>query len=66
MRAVQAADFSIDALAIKERPVPQARRGEILVRIATASLNYRDLAILSQKYIPNLLDLSRTQPGPLT
>ena len=54
MRAVEANDFSIDALAIAERPVPELRRGEILVRISAASLNYRDLAILSLKYMPNL------------
>ncbi len=54
MRAVEATDFSIDALAIAERPVPEVRRGEILVRIGAASLNYRDLAILAQRYMPNL------------
>lgn len=54
MRAVEAKDFSIDALGITERPVPEVRRGEILVKITTASLNYRDLAILAQKYMPAL------------
>ena len=52
MRAVEAADFSVDALSIAERPVPEVRRGEILVKISAASLNYRDLAILAQKYMP--------------
>jgi len=32
MRALEAKDFSIDALGIGRRPVPKARRGEILVR----------------------------------
>ena len=54
MRVVEAKDFSIDALAIAERPVPEVRRGEILVKISAASLNYRDLAILAQKYMPHL------------
>jgi NADPH:quinone reductase-like Zn-dependent oxidoreductase len=54
MRALQAKDFSIDALSLVERPVPSPRRGEILVRIKAASLNYRDLAILAQKYLPTL------------
>jgi NADPH:quinone reductase-like Zn-dependent oxidoreductase len=54
MRAVEAQDFSIDALKLVERPVPQPRRGEILVRLRAASLNYRDLAVLVQKYMPSL------------
>lgn len=54
MRAIEAGDFSIDALKLVERPVPKPRRGEILVRIRAASLNYRDLAVLVQKYLPNL------------
>ena len=54
MRALEAKDFSIDALKLAERPVPKPRRGEILVRIKAASLNYRDLAILAQKYLPTL------------
>lgn len=54
MRALEAKDFSIDALGLAERPVPKPRRGEILVRIKAASLNYRDLAILAQKYLPTL------------
>jgi NADPH:quinone reductase-like Zn-dependent oxidoreductase len=54
MRALQASDFSIDALSISDKPVPKPRRGEILVRIKAASLNYRDLAILVEKYLPNL------------
>ncbi|MCU0870661.1 MAG: NAD(P)-dependent alcohol dehydrogenase [Burkholderiales bacterium] len=54
MRALQATAFSIDSLALAERAVPAPRRGEILVRIRAASLNYRDLAILAQAYIPTL------------
>jgi NADPH:quinone reductase-like Zn-dependent oxidoreductase len=54
MRAVQADAFSIDALKLAQRPVPVARRGEILVRLRAASLNYRDLAVLTQGYMPTL------------
>jgi NADPH:quinone reductase-like Zn-dependent oxidoreductase len=54
MRAVEASGFSLDALHVVERPVPKPRRGEILVRIRAASLNYRDLAVLVQGYMPNL------------
>lgn len=54
MRALEAHDFSIDSLKLAQRPVPKPRRGEILVRIKAASLNYRDLAILTQKYMSAL------------
>ena len=54
MRALEATAFSIDALKLGERPVPTPRRGEILVRIRAASLNYRDLAVLMQNYLPTL------------
>ncbi|HWA12005.1 MAG TPA: NAD(P)-dependent alcohol dehydrogenase [Burkholderiales bacterium] len=54
MRAIEAHAFSIDGLKPGQRPVPKPRRGEILVRIKAASLNYRDLAILVQKYLPSL------------
>jgi len=54
MRVVEAQDFSIAALKVVERPVPQPRRGEILVRVRAASLNYRDLGILTEKYMPTL------------
>ena len=54
MRALEANAFSIDALAMVEKPVPRPRRGEILLKLNAASLNYRDLAILVEKYLPNL------------
>jgi NADPH:quinone reductase-like Zn-dependent oxidoreductase len=54
MRCIEAGDFSIDALKLGQRPVPKPRRGEVLVRIKAASLNYRDLAILVHKYLPAL------------
>jgi NADPH:quinone reductase-like Zn-dependent oxidoreductase len=54
MRALEAQDFSLDRLRLAERPLPTPRRGEILVRVQAASLNYRDLAILTERYLPNL------------
>jgi NADPH:quinone reductase-like Zn-dependent oxidoreductase len=53
-RALEAGAFSIDALRIVDRPRPAPRRGEILVRLRAASLNYRDLAILTESYLPQL------------
>ena len=54
MRALEASAFSLDALRVVERPIPRPRRGEILIRVKAASLNYRDLAILKGVYLPNL------------
>ena len=54
MHALEAGAFSIDALSLVEKPVPKPRRGEILLKLNAASLNYRDLAILTEKYLPNL------------
>jgi NADPH:quinone reductase-like Zn-dependent oxidoreductase len=54
MRALEARGFSVDALTLAERSIPRPRRGEILVRVRCASLNYRDLAILTQNYMPTL------------
>jgi NADPH:quinone reductase-like Zn-dependent oxidoreductase len=50
MRALEAKDFSIDALTLAERPVPKARRGEFLVHIKAGSLNYRHPAILAPQF----------------
>lgn len=54
VRAIEAKAFSIDGLNLVDRPVPSPRRGEILIRVKAVSLNYRDLAILVRKYLPNL------------
>ncbi|NTB96047.1 NAD(P)-dependent alcohol dehydrogenase [Agrobacterium tumefaciens] len=54
MRAVEAHEFSLDALKLGQRPVPRLRRGEILIRVKAVSLNYRDLAVLTGTYIPGL------------
>jgi len=54
MRALQASAFSIDSLHVTQRPLPQPRRGEVLVRLRAASLNHRDLSILTENYLPNL------------
>ncbi|MFN5282198.1 MAG: NAD(P)-dependent alcohol dehydrogenase, partial [Bradyrhizobium sp.] len=32
----------VDALALVDKPVPQAGTGEVLVRLKAATLNYRD------------------------
>ncbi|TFZ00471.1 NADPH:quinone oxidoreductase family protein [Ramlibacter henchirensis] len=40
----------VDALQWKELPTPQPKRGEVLVRIEAASLNFPDLLIVQNKY----------------
>lgn len=50
MLAVEATGFGIDALQIETRPVPVPKAGEILVHLAAATLNYRDLALLTGTY----------------
>ncbi|WP_257166792.1 NAD(P)-dependent alcohol dehydrogenase [Bradyrhizobium sp. SRS-191] len=40
----------IDALALVDKPVPQPARGEVLVRINAASINYRDLLTVRGGY----------------
>jgi NADPH:quinone reductase-like Zn-dependent oxidoreductase len=54
MQSIAAPAFSVDRLAIVSRPIPVPQRGEILVRVKAASLNYRDLAVLSGSYLPDL------------
>lgn len=54
MKAWVINEFGIDNLDIEERPVPQARPGEVLVRLRAASLNYRDLMVVTGTYNPRM------------
>lgn len=58
MKAWQLQDqWSIDALALAERPRPRPGRGEVLLRMRAASLNYRDLVVLRRGYGPQTGEL---------
>ncbi len=47
-------EFGIDNLSILERDVPKPGHGQVLVKIRAASVNYRDLLVISGKYSRNL------------
>ena len=47
-------EFGIDNLKLLERDVPKPGHGKVLVRMRAASVNYRDLLVISGKYSPNL------------
>jgi NADPH:quinone reductase-like Zn-dependent oxidoreductase len=47
-------ELGIDALQLKEKDVPRPGHGQVLVRIRAASLNYRDLLVISGNYSRNL------------
>lgn len=46
--------FGLDSLTISERPQPQPEAHEVLVRIAAAALNYRDLMVVKGLYNPKM------------
>ena len=53
----------IDSLLLREAPTPKPGRGQVLVRMRAASLNYRDLMVLTGRYargapLPDLVPLS--------
>lgn len=57
MRAWQLDDWSIDRLSVVERPEPRPGRGQVLVRLRAASLNYRDLVVARRGYGPGTGEL---------
>jgi NADPH:quinone reductase-like Zn-dependent oxidoreductase len=54
MKSFEIREFGIDNLALVERDTPQPGAGEVLVRITAASLNYRDLMMVTGIYNPRL------------
>jgi NADPH:quinone reductase-like Zn-dependent oxidoreductase len=46
--------FGLDNLKQAERPVPEPRADEVLIRVHAASLNYRDLLVVQGKYNPRM------------
>src|SRR5688500_10008025 len=54
MKAYEITEFGIDKLAMAERSMPEPGRGEVLIRFHAASLNYRDVMVVSGTYNPRL------------
>jgi len=52
MRAIELQSFSVDALHMVERPDPQPKAGEVLVRVKACSLNFRDWLMAQGSYNP--------------
>ncbi len=54
MKAYEITAFGIDHLKIVEREIPQPGKGEVLLKMKAASLNYRDYLMVEGKYNPKL------------
>lgn len=54
MRAYEIQEFGIDKLALVERDTPEPGPNEVLVRMRAASLNYRDMMVVSGTYNPRM------------
>lgn len=62
MRAYEmSAAQGLDSWSLVERPAPEPGRGQVLVRMRAASLNYRDLLIAQNRY-PFAINLDRLIP----
>ena len=57
MKAWQLQEWSIDNLAIVQRPQPRPGPGQVLLRMKAASLNYRDLVVPRRGYGPQTGEL---------
>jgi len=54
MKAYEVQEFGIEKLSFVDRPIPEPASGEVLVRFHAASLNYRDLMVVSGTYKPKM------------
>ncbi len=54
MKSYEINEFGIDKLAVAERDVPVPAAGEVLVKFHAASLNYRDVMVVSGTYNPRM------------
>jgi NADPH:quinone reductase-like Zn-dependent oxidoreductase len=54
VKAYEIQQFGVDHLALAERPSPEPGPGQVVVRMAAWSLNYRDMLVIEGKYNPRL------------
>lgn len=54
MKAYEISEFGIDKLGIVDRPEPVPGPDDVLVRLKAASMNYRDLMVVSGAYNPRM------------
>lgn len=54
MKAYEIEQFGIDNLRLVERDTPRPAAGEVLVKMHAASLNYRDVMVVSGTYNPRM------------
>ncbi len=54
MKSFEIQEFGIDNLTLVDRETPQPGQGEVLVKLAAASLNYRDFMVAKGIYNPKL------------
>lgn len=54
MKAYEIQQFGIDSLSLTDLPVPEPKAGEVLVKMHAASLNYRDVMVVSGAYNPRM------------
>jgi NADPH:quinone reductase-like Zn-dependent oxidoreductase len=54
VKAYEIQQFGIDNLALVEREMPQPAENEVLVKFRAASLNYRDVMVVSGEYNPRM------------
>lgn len=54
MKAYEINEFGVENLSLTERETPEPKDGEVLVKFHAASLNYRDLMMVTGKYNPRL------------
>lgn len=54
MKAFEIQTFGLDSLILTERPEPSPGFGQVLIKLRSVSLNYRDLMVIKGLYNPKL------------